>query len=487
MKESTSIPLKRLTPYSWEIPCDPRRGMRVPVRVFADDALLEAIVQDGALEQLANAACLPGIVGAAVALPDAHCGYGLPIGGVVATRVEDGVVSPGGVGFDINCGVRLARTRLHRDELAGAGIMHGLVASLQSRLPAGVGAGGGVRLSRAEEAQVLTQGARWAVARGFGTRADLDRIESGGCLPDADPDALSPKARERGRDQQGTLGSGNHFVEIQAVEEVLDFAAAIVFGIERGQVALMIHSGSRGLGHQVCTDHLASAKAAAATYGIAVPNGHLACVPVRSPEGVRYLGAMRCAANYAWANRQVLMALAGEAIAAQLGISAAGLGLSLLYDVAHNIVKFERHVVEGRELELAVHRKGATRAFPAGHPELPAGYRATGQPVIVPGSMGTGSWLLVAQAGAMAHTFGSSAHGAGRRLSRSAAQRAARGRSIARELEAGSGVVVAGDRGALGEEMPEAYKDVDAVVAVLEAAGLARRVARLRPLGVVKG
>ena len=483
-----SIRLERLSPYSWEIPRDAKPGMLVPGIVYADDGLIDAIRGDGSLEQLANAACLPGIVAAALALPDAHCGYGLPIGGVVATRVDDGVVTPGGVGFDINCGVRLARTRLHREQITGAGRMRGLVAALLSRVPAGIGARGGVNLRPAEEDQVLTQGARWAVSRGFGSRADLEHTESGGCLADADPDALSPKARERGRDQQGTLGSGNHFVELQYVEQIFDDAAARAFGVERDQATIMIHSGSRGLGHQVCTDHLAVAAAAARKYGIALPGGHLACFPVRSPEGGRYLAAMRCAANYAWANRQCLMALAGETLAAHLRLSPAALGLSLVYDVAHNIVKFERHRVAGRELELAVHRKGATRAFPAGHPELPEDYRSVGQPVIVPGSMGTASWLLVGQQRAMELTFGSSSHGAGRRLSRSAAKKAARGRSIDRELEDRHGVVVAaGDRGMLGEEMPEAYKDVDAVVGVLEMAGLARRVAKLRPLGVIKG
>ena len=483
-----TIQLKRLSPYSWEIPLDAKRGMRVPGVVYADGQLIEAMSRDGALEQLANAACLPGIVGAALALPDAHCGYGLPIGGVVATRADVGVVTPGGVGFDINCGVRLARTRLHRDEVAGTGCMRGLVAALFSHVPVGVGAGGGVRLRAGDEENVLTQGARWAVARGYGTRADLEHTESGGCLADADPDALSPKARERGREQQGTLGSGNHFVELQVVEEILDETAARAFGLERDQVTLMIHSGSRGLGHQVCTDHLALVAAAARKYGITMPDGHLACVPVRSPEGGRYLAAMRCAANFAWANRQCLMAQAGAALASHLRISPASLGLALVYDVAHNIVKFERHRVGERDLELAVHRKGATRAYPAGHPDLPADYRAVGQPVLVPGSMGTGSWLMVGQPPAMALTFGSCSHGAGRRLSRSAAKKAARGRSIGRELEDRAGVfVAAGDHATLGEEMPEAYKDVDAVVGVLEGAGLARRVARLRPLGVIKG
>jgi tRNA-splicing ligase RtcB len=483
-----SAKLKRLSPFLWELPVGYRPGMRVPGRIVADDALMEEIRGDESLEQVANAACLPGIVTASLAMPDMHFGYGLPIGGVVATRVEDGVVSPGGVGFDINCGVRLVRTRLHREQLADRGLVRTLVAALLARVPTGVGARGRIRLSPADEDQVLVRGARWAVEHGYGSADDLVRTESGGCLAGADPDAVSERARQRGRDQQGTLGSGNHFLEIQCVDEVLDEPTARAFGLEAGQVTVMIHSGSRGLGHQVCTDYLPVMEAATRAYGIELPDRQLACAPIRSPEGERYLAAMRCAANYAWANRQCLMAWAGEVLESVLGLGPAELGMSLVYDVAHNIVKFERHVVDGRERELAVHRKGATRAFPAGHAEVPAPYRAVGQPVVIPGDMGTGSWVLVGLPGAMAETFGSTCHGAGRRLSRHAALRAARGRSIERELEDRHGVVVrASGRGTLGEEMPEAYKNVTAVVDVVQAAGLARKVVRLKPLGVIKG
>jgi tRNA-splicing ligase RtcB len=463
-------------------------GMRVPGIIFADERLMKAIRDDQSAEQVANGACLPGIVRASLAMPDMHYGYGLPIGGVVATRVEDGVVAPGGVGFDINCGVRLALTKLRREELSGREQMRSLVAALSGQVPAGVGSRGRIRLGPADEEAVLVRGARWAVERGYGTAEDLEHTEDGGCLPDADPEAVSARARQRGRDQQGTLGSGNHFLEVQYVEEILDEPAARVFGLESGQVTLMVHSGSRGLGHQVCTDYLPVMEEATRKHRIEVPDRQLCCAPVRSPEAQRYLGAMRCAANYAWANRQCLMWWAKEVLEAALGISPARLGLALLYDVAHNIAKIERHVVDGRERELLVHRKGATRAFPAGHPDVPPAYRAVGQPVIVPGDMGTCSYVLVGQAGAMAQTFGSTCHGAGRVLSRSAALRAAKGRSIQRELEDRDGVIVrSAGRATLAEEMPEAYKNVSDVVAVVQGAGLARTVARLRPLGVIKG
>jgi len=480
--------LRKLTQYTWEIPRDYKPRMLVPGVVYADDRLVEQIRRDEALEQVANGACLPGIVGASLAMPDVHFGYGLPIGGVVATRVEDGVVTPGGVGFDINCGVRLARTRLRREDVAGAERMRTLVATLLARVPTGVGATGRIRLTPRDEDQVMLRGSAWAVAQGYGTREDLERTENRGCLEGADPEAVSARARQRGRDQQGTLGSGNHFIEVQAVEEVYDRSAAAAYGLDEGMVTLMIHSGSRGLGHQVCTDFLGVMEEAVRRHGIRVPDRQLACAPVRSPEGQRYLAAMRCAANYAWANRQCLMWWAGEAIAAALGISPAALGLALVYDVAHNIVKLERHRVDGEELELAVHRKGATRAFPPGHPDVPEPYRAVGQPVVIPGDMGTCSYVLAGRPGAMEHTFGSTCHGAGRVLSRSAAKRACRGRALARELEDRRGVVVrCSGRETLAEEMPEAYKDVTEVVGVVVGAGLAARVARLRPLGVVKG
>ncbi len=480
--------LRRLTEYSWEIPRDYKPGMLVPGVVYADERLMEQIRKDEALEQVANGAFLPGIVKASLAMPDVHFGYGLPIGGVVATRTADGVVTPGGVGFDINCGVRLARTRLHREDVEGTERMRTLVAALLARVPTGVGATGRIRLTPADEERVMERGAAWAVAKGYGTREDLEHTENGGCLEGADPAAVSDRARRRGRDQQGTLGSGNHFLELQYVEEVFDAAAAAAYGLEAGTVTLMIHSGSRGLGHQVCTDFLAVMEEAVRRHGIRVPDRQLACAPVRSAEGRRYLAAMRCAANYAWANRQCLMWWAAETLADVLGIPPARLGLALVYDVAHNIVKIEHHSVDGEEVELAVHRKGATRAFPPGHPEVPAAYREVGQPVIIPGDMGTCSWVLAGRAGAMERTFGSTCHGAGRVLSRAAAKRASRGRALARELEDRAGVVArSSGRETLAEEMPEAYKDVTEVVGVVAGAGLAARVARLRPLGVIKG
>jgi tRNA-splicing ligase RtcB len=370
--------LRKLTPFKWELPVNYKAGMRVPGIIYADDRLMKAIQHDKSLEQVANSAFLPGIVRAALAMPDMHYGYGLPIGGVVATRVSDGVVSPGGVGFDINCGVRLARTALTREDLAGRERMKGLVAALFSRVPSGVGSRGPIKLSPADEKKVMVKGAGWAVDHGYGSYEDLERIEAGGCLEGADPAAVSSKAFQRGREQQGTLGSGNHFLEIQYVDEVYDSRAAEVFGVGLGTVTIMVHSGSRGLGHQICTDYLPLMEKAVRKYKIELPDRQLACAPIRSEEGERYLAAMRCAANYAWANRQCLMWWAKEVLESVLKISPAQLRMTLVYDVAHNIVKIEKHRVEGKEMELAVHRKGATRAFPPGHPEVAASYREIG-------------------------------------------------------------------------------------------------------------
>jgi tRNA-splicing ligase RtcB len=471
----------------WELPRSCRKGMRVPGIIFASDALMADILRDKSLEQVANAAFLPGIVKASLAMPDIHYGYGLPIGGVVATRVSDGVISPGGVGFDINCGVRLARTKLHREELGDKGTLRSIADALQRDVPAGVGAGGRIRLKKDDEEKVMTHGAGWAVARGFGTAGDLEKTEAGGCLQGADPGAVSEKARRRGRDQQGTLGSGNHFVELQYVDKIYDGKAAGAYGLQEGSVTVMVHSGSRGFGHQICTDYLEVMDRAVRKYGIELPDKQLACAPVASPEGERYEAAMKCAANYAWANRQCLMWWVAETLAKTLGVGRQRLGLSLVYDVAHNMVKRERHTVEGREMELAVHRKGATRAFPPGHREVPAAYAEVGQPVIIPGDMGRYSYVLCGRDGAMQETFGSCCHGAGRRMSRRAALRAARGRSLLKELEARGTIARCTGRDTLGEEMPEAYKDVAEVVNVVHTAGLAERVARLRPLAVVKG
>jgi tRNA-splicing ligase RtcB len=462
--------VEQVSPYLWRIPRDEARGMRVPGLVVADAALMADIRREAALEQLANGATLPGIVKAAMAMPDIHQGYGLPVGGVVATDARDGVISPGAIGFDINCGVRLLRTSLRAADLAPR--LEALVDALYATIPSGVGSHGPLTLDERELAAVMARGAAWAVERGYGERADLARLESGGGLDGADPGQVSARARERGRRQLGTLGSGNHFLEIQVVDEVYEAATAASFGVEAGQVAVMIHTGSRGLGHQVCTDYLAIAERALGRYGIRVPDRQLACVPVDSPEARAYLGAMRSAANFAFANRQLLTHWTREVFARVLGAEAAGLGV--VYDVAHNIAKEEEHEVDGRRRRLFVHRKGATRAFP-------------GQPVVVPGDMGRYSFLLVGTETAMRETFGSTCHGAGRRLSRTAAVKEARGRRIDRELLARGIVARATGRDALAEEMPEAYKDVADVVDVVHRFGISHRVARLRPLGVIKG
>jgi tRNA-splicing ligase RtcB len=478
--------VERRGPCVWEIPQDVRPGMRVPGRIYADEILLEAIQRDGSLEQVANAATLPGIVSASLAMPDIHRGYGLPVGGVVATDAAEGVVSPGGVGYDINCGVRLLRTDLLASEVRPR--LELMVEALARAVPSGVGSKGRVALSAKDERRgPVLGGARWAAARGFGEADELDRIESHGVLAGAEPDAVSSRAYDRGRDQLGSLGSGNHFLEIQEVEAVLLPDVAAVLGLEVGRVTVMIHTGSRGFGHQVCTDALVAMQGAMRRYRITLPDRQLACAPVDSPEAQAYLGAMRAAANFAFANRQCLAHFAREALEQALGVSPRALGWALVYDVAHNIAKEEVHEVGGRARRLVVHRKGATRAFPPEHPELPPAYRAIGQPVLIPGDMGRYSYVLVGTAGAMRETFGSTCHGAGRLLSRTAAVRAARGRSIGAELAARGIVARASGRESLAEEMPEAYKDVRNVVEVVERAGLSRVVARLRPLGVVKG
>jgi tRNA-splicing ligase RtcB len=460
--------------------------MRVPGLVYADETLMAAIQQDAALEQVANAATLPGIVKASLAMPDIHQGYGLPVGGVVATDVAEGVVSPGGVGYDINCGVRLLATDLVAAELRGD--VERMVDALASAVPSGVGSSGRVTLTSKEARRgPARDGAGWAVAQGYGDGDDLARIESHGRLPGADPDVASAKAYERGRTQLGTLGSGNHFLELQVVETVFLPDAATVLGLDEGRLTVMVHTGSRGFGHQVCTDALGVMQGAMRRYQIELPDRQLACAPVGSPEAQAYLGAMRSAANFAFANRQCLAHFAREAVERVLGVSPRELGWRLVYDVAHNIAKEEVHEVDGRARRLLVHRKGATRAFPPGHPELPESYRKVGQPVLIPGDMGRYSYVLVGTPGAMRETFGSTCHGAGRVLSRTAAVRAARGRSIADELRAKGIVARAGGRESLAEEMSEAYKDVANVVDVVERAGLSRVVARLRPLGVVKG
>ncbi len=465
----------------------PRHGaMRVDGVVFASAGLARRALDEAALAQVANVACLPGILGQSLAMPDIHWGYGFPIGGVAAFDMEEGVISPGGVGYDINCGVRLLRSDLTEGEVRPR--VKDLVAALFASVPTGVGSHQReVRLSRADMARVAREGAAWAVAQGYGDAEDLPFLEEGGRIPGAELDACSDRAFERGRDQMGTLGSGNHFCEVEVVDEVYDEAVARAFGLSRGAVTVLIHTGSRGFGHQVCTDFIPVMDRAARAAGIRLPDRQLACAPIRSGEGQRYFAAMAAAANYAFANRQVITHEVRSAFESVLGRGWRHLGLRVVYDVAHNIAKFERHRVGKRELEVCVHRKGATRALPAGHRDVPEAYREVGQPVLVPGDMGRVSYVLVGAPRALDETFGSSCHGAGRLLSRNQAVKKGRGRDIRQELERRGVSVRAAGSETLAEEMPDAYKDVSDVVEVVHAAGIARKVVRLRPIGVIKG
>jgi tRNA-splicing ligase RtcB len=479
-----TVPLERVSDHVWEIPR--HGGMRVPGRVIASEALMASLRDDPALTQVVNVAHLPGIVGAALAMPDIHWGYGFPIGGVAATDVETGVVTPGGIGFDINCGVRLLRTQLDATRLAP--YLPKLADRIFATVPAGVGGSGAIpALGPKEQRRVLERGAAWAVERGFGRASDLEAAEEGGRLRDADPDAVSPTALARGSTQLGTLGSGNHFLEVQRVDEVLDARAAAALGLAEDQVVVMIHSGSRGLGYQVCDDAVRTMGAAMARYGITVPDRQLACVPIDSAEGRAYLGAMAAAANFAWANRQVMAGLVERVFEETLRMGVASLGFSLLYDVCHNVAKREEHEVDGRRRRVLVHRKGATRAFGPGHPALPSSLRAIGQPVIIPGDMGRYSFVLVGTDQAMRETFGTACHGAGRVMSRAQAKKAGRGRSPVRELEERGVLLRARSLPGVAEEMPWAYKDVADVVGSVAAAGIGRPVVRLRPLAVIKG
>ncbi|MGH3082153.1 MAG: RtcB family protein [Gaiellaceae bacterium] len=456
----------------WEIPATARPDMRVPARVFADRELLAAIEGDSSLEQIQNVATLPGIVEAALAMPDVHQGYGFPVGGVAATELPDGVVSPGGVGYDINCGVRLLALPLTDDELGDR--RERLVHELSRSIPAGAGK---TRGRTHDLDRVLEHGPQALEAE-----EDLERTESRGCLPDADPAAVSKRAKERGARQLGTMGSGNHFVELQRVARIFDERAAEAYGLGEGQVTVLIHSGSRGLGHQVCSDYVKQMDGAMRRHEIELPDRQLACAPASAPEGRAYLGAMAAAANFAWANRQAIADAVRRAVDRVLGAET-GKGTRQVYDVAHNVAKTERY--DGRE--LLVHRKGATRAFPAGSPELPEAYREVGQPVFIPGSMGTSSFVLAGEPGSIELAFGSTCHGAGRRLSRTGARHQVQGAELRRELEAQGIVVRSPSNRGLAEEAPLAYKNVEHVVEIVERAGLSRRVAQLAPIGVVKG
>ena len=480
------VPLEKIDDFRWRIPRSYKPGMRVPGIIYADEKLLKDIRNDKALEQVANVAFLPGIVNASLAMPDIHWGYGFPIGGVAATDIENGgVVSPGGVGFDINCGVRLMRTSLSFDDVKDK--LKDITFALFNDVPSGVGSKGDIRVIAKEEKEILVKGSGWAVSKGYGTQDDLECTEEYGAIQGADPEAVSERAYERGKAQSGTLGSGNHFLEVQVIDQLYDQRLCDEFSLDLGQVMVMIHSGSRGFGYQICDDYIRNMMHCLQKYNINVPDRQLVSAPVNSPEGKLYLGAMRCAANYAWNNRQCLMHLTREAFARVFGASWEKLGMYLIYDVAHNIAKIEKYVVEGKEKALCVHRKGATRAFGPGHPALPDRYKKTGQPVIIPGDMGRNSYLLVGTQRAMDETFGSTCHGAGRVKSRTAAMRSINAGDLLKELESKGIMVKAHGRSTLVEEAPQAYKDVNDVVNVVHNAGIAKRVCRMRPVGVIKG
>ena len=476
--------LHRIDSTRLEVPKGYKNGMRTNGIIYIDEVLEKALEKD-AIEQVANVATLPGIVGSSLAMPDIHTGYGFSIGGVAAFDLKEGIISPGGVGYDINCGVRLLRTNLAREEVAPR--IKELIEGFYRDIPTGVGSKGKLRLNSDEHRKVLLKGARWVVEQGYGGEDDLDHTESGGCIEGADPDLISNKAYERGRSQLGTLGSGNHFTEIQYVDEIYDEKIATALGLFKNQITVMIHTGSRGFGHQVCTDFLEVMQRAVQKYNINLPDRELACAPFDSQEARDYLAAMRAAANYAWANRQFIMHWVKESFINIFKSGPKTIGMSLIYDVAHNIAKIEEHTVNGQKRKLIVHRKGATRAFPPGHPELPDAYKHIGQPVIIPGDMGRASFVLIGTERGMKESFGSTCHGAGRLMSRHQAIKRAKGRAIWREMEDLGIIVRSAGRETLAEEMPEAYKDVSSVVEVVHNAGLSKKVAKLRPLGVIKG
>ncbi len=479
-------PLERISPTCVRIPKSYKPGMRVDGLIYASEELLDLIREDQAPEQVANVAFLPGIQVASLAMPDIHWGYGFPIGGVAATDPEEGgVISPGGVGYDINCGVRLVRSNLQWEDVEP--YQQKLVDALFRNVPTGVGRGGKYKFSPKELRRLMREGPRALISRGLATERDIEFTEAEGCIAGAEPELVSQRALSRGSDQCGTLGSGNHFLEVQVVDEIFDQKAAQAMGLRQGMVCVMIHSGSRGLGYQVCDDALRRLRGVPEKYGIRLPDRQLACAPINSPEGREYLGAMCAAANFAWCNRQLLMWQARETFQEVLGSSWESLGMQLVYDVAHNIAKFETHTIDGKQKRVWVHRKGATRAFPPGHPEVPAPYKHIGQPVIIPGDMGRASWVLVGQEGSMEQTFGTTCHGAGRVMSRTKAVRSAQGRRIDQELLQKGIVARARSWRGLAEEQPDAYKNVDLVVEVVHQAHLAKKVARMRPVGVIKG
>jgi len=478
--------LQKIDDFRWRIPKAYKPGMRTEGIIYATETMIAQIRKDEAPEQVANVAFLPGIVGPSMAMPDIHWGYGFPIGGVAAMSCDEGVISPGGVGFDINCGVRLLRSDLTLKDIQGK--IRDIADQFYLNIPAGVGGEGNLRVDENELKQVMRKGAKWMVEHGIGWPEDLDVSEQQGCMDIADTATISKEAIKRGRPQLGTLGAGNHFLEIQAVEEIYDEEIARAFGInERGQITIMIHTGSRGFGHQVCQDSLDTMQKAAVRYGINLPDRQLACAPVTSKEGQDYLGAMACAANFAWANRQAIAHWVRESFERIMGAGAHKLGLHQVYDVAHNMAKIEEHEFDGKLMKLCVHRKGATRAFAPGNPNIPEKYRAVGQPVLVPGDMGRYSFLLAGTERAMKQTWGSTCHGAGRVMSRHEAIRRMKGKDVQEELAQRGIVVKAKGRDTLSEEASYAYKDVADVVETCVGADISRLVAKMRPLGVVKG
>ena len=478
--------LNKIDDYRWEIPQSYKAGMLVPGLIFASESMLNHIWEEQVFQQVANVAFLPGIVDRSLAMPDIHWGYGFPIGGVAATRVKDGVISPGGVGFDINCGVRLLRTNLSLEEVRPK--IEQLVAELFVNIPSGLGSTGKIRVSGKELDEVMIKGSPWIVEKGYGEAEDIVVTEESGCMKGANPDKISSTARKRGIPQLGTLGSGNHFLEVEVVDEIYDRDAATAMGISSsGQVLILIHTGSRGFGHQVCSDYVALLGEAVKRYGINLPDRQLACAPIKSPEGQDYLQAMSCAANYAWTNRQCIAHWVRESFVKVFGKSRRELGLEQIYDVCHNIAKLEEYTVDGKKQPLCVHRKGATRAFPAGHPDIPEIYRNIGQPVLIPGDMGRCSYVALGTEIAMRESFGSTCHGAGRMQSRSAAKRSLRGADVAKALADKGITVKAGSMSSLAEEASQAYKDVNEVVDVTDKVGISHKVARAIPIGVIKG
>jgi tRNA-splicing ligase RtcB (3'-phosphate/5'-hydroxy nucleic acid ligase) len=485
-KDAYRGPLERVSECCWRIPKSYKPGMRVDGLIYSSDEMIEQVKGDQAPDQVANVAFLPGIQHASLAMPDIHWGYGFTIGGVAATDpAEGGVISPGGVGYDINCGVRLIRSNLFYRDVKPQ--LQTLIEELFRNVPTGVGRGGKYKFSKKELRTLMAEGSRYLLGRDLAVERDIQYTEGHGCLDGAVPDDVSDRSLERGEDQCGTLGSGNHFMEVQVVDSVFDDEAAAVMGLEKDMVCVMIHSGSRGLGYQVCDDALRELRGVPEKYGIMLPDRQLACAPIESPEGSKYIGTMRAAANFAWCNRQLLMWQAREVFSRVFGRPWQELQMNLIYDVAHNIAKFEEHVINGVTKRVWVHRKGATRAFPPGHSEIPDMYRKIGQPVLIPGDMGRASWVLVGQPGSMEQTFGTTCHGAGRAMSRTAAVKHAQGRRIDKELAARGVVARAQSWKGLAEEQPDAYKDVNLVVDVVHRAGLSKKVARMRPIGVIKG